>query len=194
MSVSRISKLSAIIASTLLLQGCVAAALFGGATVATNVGTDARTVGTQVDDSKLDLQVASAVNKDEQINQEGRVVAVSYSGRILLLGQVPDESLKETATGLAKGVNGVTEVYNEMTVGKPITFTQKSKDSWITTKVKSQMLTNDSVKSTDVKVVTENAVVYLLGNLTTSQADAAAEVARNVAGVEKVVKVINYIN
>ncbi|WP_133543460.1 division/outer membrane stress-associated lipid-binding lipoprotein [Mesocricetibacter intestinalis] len=193
MNISTMKKLGLVLGSALLLQGCIAA-LAGGAAVATKVGTDPRTVGTQVDDETLELKVASAVRKDEQIKREGRVVTVSYSNRILLIGELPNESLKEVATGLAKGVEGVQEVYNEMRVGAPIGFTQQSKDSWITTQIKSKMLVDSAVKATDVKVITENNEVFLLGNVTPAQGDAAAEIARNISGVQKVVKVFKYIN
>ncbi|SEQ33667.1 division/outer membrane stress-associated lipid-binding lipoprotein [Basfia succiniciproducens] len=193
MNMHKLKKLTFIIGSALLLQGCVAA-LVGGGAVATKVGTDPRTTGTQLDDETLKFQVYNAVNKDEQIKQEGRIVVSSYSGRVLLLGQVPTESLKSVATSLAKGVDGIGDVYNEIRVGSPITVTQKTKDSWITSKIKSDMLLNSSVKTTDIKVITENGEVFLMGNVTQEQANAAAEVARNISGVEKVVKVFKYLD
>ncbi|VEH66431.1 putative transport-associated protein [Rodentibacter pneumotropicus] len=56
------------------------------------------------------------------------------------------------------------------------------------------MLVDDRVKSTDVKVITENGEVFLLGNVTQAQADAAAEIASKISGVQKVVKVFKYLN
>ena len=176
-----------------LLQGCVAA-LIGGGAIATKVGTDPRTAGTQIDDETLEFKVENAIEKDAQIKSEARINAVSYNGRVLLIGQVPSEGVKETATELAKGVEGVNDVYNELTVGQKISIGQISKDSWITTQVKSKMLVDNRVKSTDVKVITENGQVFLLGSLTHSQADAAADIASRTSGVQKVVKVFKYLN
>ncbi|WP_439242129.1 division/outer membrane stress-associated lipid-binding lipoprotein [Lonepinella sp. BR2474] len=193
MKMNSLKKLGMLLTASVILQGCVVLGL-GGAAVATKVGTDPRTMGTQVDDETLELKVYDAVTKDEQIKAEGRVVVVSYSNRILLLGQVPEESLKEVATGLAKGVENVGDVYNEMRTGSPISATQKAQDSWITTKIKSNMLLDSAVKTTDIKVITENKEVFLLGNVTQDQGTAAAEVARKVSGVEKVVKVFKYLN
>ena len=193
MNIHTIKKLALILGSTVVLQGCIAAAVVGGA-AATKVVTDPRTVGTQVDDTTLDARVSSALSKDAQLNAEGRVAAVSYSGRILLVGQVPNENLKEIAGNLAKGAEGVTEVYNEIRINQPITLLQQSKDSWITTKIKSELLVNSQVKTTAVKTVTENGEVFLMGNLTQSQGNAAAEVARNISGVTKVVKVFKYLD
>ncbi|WP_439327448.1 division/outer membrane stress-associated lipid-binding lipoprotein [Lonepinella sp. BR2357] len=193
MKMNILKKLGLLLTASVMLQGCVVLGL-GGAAVATKVGTDPRTVGSQVDDETLELKVYDAVTKDEQIKAEGRVVVVSYSNRILLLGQVPEESLKEVATGLAKGVENVGDVYNEMRTGSPISATQKAQDSWITTKIKSNMLLDSAVKTTDVKVITENNEVFLLGNVTQDQGSAAAEVARKVSDVKKVVKVFKYLN
>lgn len=188
----KIKTLSLIIGTVFFLQGCIAAAIVGGA-AATKVATDPRTVGTQVDDETLEIRVSNAINTDAQLNQEGRVAVVSYSGRILLIGQVPNDNLKQIATNLAKGAEGVTDVYNEIRIGQPISMLQRSKDSWITTKIKSELLVNSKVKTTSVKAITEDGEVFLMGNLTQSQSDAASEVARNISGVKKVVRVFNYI-
>lgn len=195
MTIKNVKKLVFILGSALLLQGCVAA-LLGGAAVGGKVATDPRSTGTQIDDETLEFKVYDAVTKDEQIKAEGRVVAVAYSGRVLLIGQVPNEAAKETATSLAKGVEGVNaeNIYNEMTIGSPINLTQRSQDSWITTKVKSNMLLNSSVKTTDVKAITENSTVYLMGNVTQDQAAAAAKVASEVSGVQRVMKVFKYLD
>ncbi|QPB42742.1 division/outer membrane stress-associated lipid-binding lipoprotein [Rodentibacter haemolyticus] len=193
MQLTSFKKLAFILGTTVMLQGCVAAVL-GGAAAGTKVATDPRTMGTQLDDETLEIKVENAVDKDEQIDSEGRVNAVSYSGRVLLIGQVPNESAKQTATELAKGVEGVTDVYNELRTGAKITIGQITKDSWITTQVKSKMLIDDRVKTTDVKVITENGEVFLLGNVTQSQADAAADIASRISGVQKVVKVFKYLN
>lgn len=192
MNMQKIKTFSLLLGSVFFLQGCVAAAIVGGAAAA-KVATDPRTVGTQVDDETLELRVSNAVYSDPQIKQDGRIEVVSYSGRILLVGQLPNDNLKDIATNLAKGAEGVTEVYNEIRMGQPISLMQRSKDSWITTKVKSELLLNSKVKTTRVKVITEDGEVFLMGNLTQEQSDAASEVSRNISGVKKVVRVFNYI-
>ena len=195
MLTSPFKKLVFVLGSAMLLQGCVAAAI-GGAAVAgaTKVATDPRSMGTQLDDETLESRVNSAIKKDQQIKSEARISVTSYSGRILLTGQVPNENLREVASSLAKGVQNVNDVYNEVRVGPKVDFAQISKDSWITSQIKSKMLLDSKVKTSDVKVVTENNEVFLMGNVTQDQGNAAAEIARNVAGVTKVIKVFNYLN
>lgn len=192
MTLSPLKKLAILLGATIFLQGCVAAVIGGGA-VAAKVATDPRTTGTQIDDETLEFKVENAVEKDAQIKAEGRVNAVSYNGRVLLIGQVPNSDVKDTATALAKGVKGVNEVYNELTVSPKISFAQISKDSWLTTQVKSKMFVDGRVKATDVKVISENGEVFLLGNVTQSQANAAADIASKISGVKKVIKVFKYI-
>ncbi|HHE8713279.1 TPA: division/outer membrane stress-associated lipid-binding lipoprotein [Haemophilus influenzae] len=193
MTLSPLKKLAILLGATIFLQGCVAAVIGGGA-VAAKVATDPRTTGTQIDDETLEFKVENAVEKDAQIKAEGRVNAVSYNGRVLLIGQVPNSDVKDTATALAKGVKGVNEVYNELAVSPKISFAQISKDSWLTTQVKSKMFVDGRVKATDVKVISENGEVFLLGNVTQSQANAAADIASKISGVKKVIKVFKYLD
>ncbi|AXP38118.1 TPA: division/outer membrane stress-associated lipid-binding lipoprotein [Haemophilus influenzae] len=193
MTLSPLKKLAILLGATIFLQGCVAAVIGGGA-VAAKVATDPRTTGTQIDDETFEFKVENAVEKDAQIKAEGRVNAVSYNGRVLLIGQVPNSDVKDTATALAKGVEGVNEVYNELTVSPKISFAQISKDSWLTTQVKSKMFVDGRVKATDVKVISENGEVFLLGNVTQSQANAAADIASKISGVKKVIKVFKYLD
>lgn len=193
MTLSPLKKLAILLGATIFLQGCVAA-LIGGGAVAAKVATDPRTTGTQIDDETLEFKVENSVEKDAQIKAEGRVNAVSYNGRVLLIGQVPNSDVKDTATALAKGVEGVNEVYNELTVSPKISFAQISKDSWLTTQVKSKMFVDGRVKATDVKVISENGEVFLLGNVTQSQANAAADIASKISGVKKVIKVFKYLD
>ncbi|WP_042907258.1 division/outer membrane stress-associated lipid-binding lipoprotein [Gallibacterium anatis] len=187
-------KVTAMAGVVALLQGCVTAAVVGGGALATKVAMDPRTTGTQIDDQTLELRVADALRKDKQLNEQAHISAVVYNGRALLVGEAPSADLKEVAVNLARGVKDIADVYDEIQVGEKVSFMQASKDTWITTEVKSKLFVNGNVKASDVKVVTENSVVYLIGRVTQSQAAAAVDVARQVNGVRKVVKVFTYLN
>lgn len=176
----------------LLLQGCITTAVVTTAAVAGKVATDPRSAGTQVDDEILEEKVAQNLNNDAQLKTETRINVVVYNGKVLLIGQAPNYTAAETAKNIAAGVEGVKEVVNEIRTGEVIRASQVAIDSWITTTIKSKLLLNGEVKTTEVKVITENGEVFLIGKLSYTQADAATEVARNVRGVSKVVKVITY--
>ncbi|HEY3984055.1 division/outer membrane stress-associated lipid-binding lipoprotein [Cedecea sp.] len=176
----------AVLISALLLQGCVGAVVVGSAAVATKTATDPRTVGTQVDDGTLELRVNSALSKDEQIKKEARINVTAYQGKVLLAGQSPNPDLASRAKQIALGVDGATEVYNEIRIMAPVGLGVASSDTWITTKVRSQLLTSDQVKSSNVKVTTENGEVFLLGLVTEREGKAAADIASRVSGVKHV--------
>lgn len=182
----KVGYIFAMLFSALLLQGCVGAVVVGGAAVATKSVTDPRSVGTQVDDGTLEARVVNALSKDQQIKSQTRFVVTAYQGKVLLTGQTPTAELSSRAKQVAAGVDGATEVYNEMRLGKPVDLTTASMDTWITTKVRSQLLTADSVKSSNVKVTTENGEVFLLGLVTQQEAQSAAQIASQVSGVKHV--------
>ncbi|MEN0613331.1 division/outer membrane stress-associated lipid-binding lipoprotein [Klebsiella indica] len=183
----------AILLSALLLQGCVAAAVVGAAAVGTKAATDPRTVGTQVDDGTLELRVNNALSKDEQIKKQARINVTAYQGKVLLTGQSPTSALSARAKQIALGVEGAAEVYNEVRQGQPISLGTASSDTWITTKVRSQLLASDLVKSSNVKVTTENGEVFLMGLVTEREGRAAADIASRVSGVSRVTTAFTYI-
>ncbi|MBV4368109.1 division/outer membrane stress-associated lipid-binding lipoprotein [Erwinia sp. BNK-24-b] len=176
---------TAVMLAALLLQGCVAAVI-GSAAVATKTATDPRTVGTQVDDGTLELRVSNALAKDDQIKKEAHIVATAYQGKVLLTGEAPSADVASRAKQIAVGVDGATEVYNEIRTGAKASFGTASSDTWITTKVRSNLLSSDQVKSSNVKVTTENGEVFLLGLVTSAEAKAAADIASRVSGVKHV--------
>ncbi|MBJ3815330.1 divisome-associated lipoprotein YraP [Shimwellia pseudoproteus] len=183
----------AVLATALLLQGCIATAVVGSAAVATKTATDPRTVGTQVDDGTLELRVNKNLAKDEQLKKQARVSVTAYQGKVLLTGQAPTTDLSAHAKQIAMGTDGVTEVYNEIRQGAPIGLGVASSDTWITTKIRSQLLASDQVKSSNVKVTTENGEVFLLGLVTPTEGKAAADMASRVSGVKHVTTAFTYL-
>ncbi len=183
----------AVLSSALLLQGCIAGVVVGSAAVATKTATDPRSVGTQVDDGTLEARVESALSKDQQLKKDARVVATAYQGKVLLTGQSPNADLTARAKQIAMGVEGTTEVYNEIRQGTPVSLSTASSDTWITTKVRSQLLTSDTVKSSNVKVTTENGEVFLLGLVTEQEGQSAAQIASQVSGVKHVTTAFTYV-
>ncbi|WP_074011806.1 division/outer membrane stress-associated lipid-binding lipoprotein [Candidatus Sodalis sp. SoCistrobi] len=182
-----------LLCTALMLQGCVGAVVVGTAAVATKTATDPRTVGTQVDDGTLEARVANALAKDQQLKKDARIVNTAYQGKVLLTGQAPTPELAERAKQIAVGVDGATEVYNEIRQGQPVSLGRASMDTWITTKIRSQLLASDAVKSSNVKVTTENGEVFLLGLVTNAEGKAAAEVASKVNGVKHVTTAFTYL-
>lgn len=174
--------------SLLSLQGCAAVAV-GAAAVGISSATDPRTIGTQVDDQTIELKANAKLGNDEQLD-DSRVVAISYDTNVLLVGQVPSEALKRRAQDVIKDTNGINKIFNQLRIGSKASAAVRAGDSWITSKVKLKFANNKSIDATNIKVVTENAEVFLLGHVSQAEADAAVEVARNVDGVERVIKAL----
>ncbi|WP_367671309.1 division/outer membrane stress-associated lipid-binding lipoprotein [Serratia symbiotica] len=183
----------AVLCSALLLQGCIAGVVIGSAAIATKTATDPRSIGTQVDDGTLEARVENALSKDPQLKKDARVVATAYQGEVLLTGQSPNSDMTRRAKQIAMGVEGASKVYNEIRQGKPVSLRTASSDTWITTKVRSQLLTSDTVKSTNVKVTTENGEVFLLGLVTRQEGQAAAQIASQISGVKHVTTAFSYV-
>lgn len=174
-----------------LLSGCFAAFFAAGASAGGLVVSDQRDWQTRRDDSYIDDRLDINIVKDPQF-KNSHIEPVSFARVVLLVGETPDPALKASAEKIAQSTPYVTKVYNELAVQKPVSFSQKSKDTWITSAVKSSLLVKSGLRSGSIKVITENNVVYLMGLVTRKQADLAVEGARRVDGVQRVVKVFEY--
>lgn len=175
------------IVSALLLQGCVAFALGTGAAVTAKAVSDPRTVGNQVDDTTLDSRVGIAIENNRAALTGSRIVATAYHGAVLLTGQATSKAQIQRVNTIVLNTAGVQKVYNQIRVGPKIGAGTLANDTWITTKVKSQLIANSQTKARNIKIVTENSEVFLLGMVTRSEAQRVTETAGKVAGVKLVV-------
>ena len=153
-----------------------------------------RTPGTIIDDQLLEGVVVREIRKSSSDYKGSHIVAVSHNGLVLLAGQVPTEELRVQAGAVAESIDRVRRVHNELSVGGPTSYPARTNDTWLTTKVKSKLIANKNTNGQQIKVITENGVVYLMGLITRSEADAAVDVSRNVYGVQKIVKVFEYLD
>jgi len=179
--------------AALLLPGCAGGLIVAGAATGVAVAYDRRTAGTVVEDQNIEIKVARAIRKDEQLSRNAHISVTSYNNVVLLTGQAPSQRLRERAAVLARQVEKVRGVHNEITVGPPTDFRTRSHDTWLTTKIKSTLLSSKGVRAIHVKVVTENGVAYLMGLLKRQEADDVARLVQQVEGVKRVVKVFEYI-
>ena len=179
------------------LQGCLGTALVvGGVSAGASMVHDRRTAGTIVDDETIEFKVMNALSEaPETSGDDVHINNVSYNYHVLLTGEVPNSTSKNAATRQARSVAKVKKVTNELAIAEISTLGARSTDVWITTKVKANLFSVDieGFDPTRVKVVTERKIVYLMGLVTREEGNAAADVARNIEGVAKVVKVFEYI-
>ncbi len=175
---------------TSMLISCAALVVVGAA--GGLIVYDKRSLPMIEKDSRIFYVINTEIAKDPTFD-DSRIVISSFNKIVLLLGQVPASSVKTAAEKIAQKTPNVRRVYNQITIGPKISLTQQSKDTWITSEVKSKMLTKKDLESGSIRVITENGVVYLLGIVTPEQANLATSVARQVKGVQKVVKIFQYI-
>jgi osmotically-inducible protein OsmY len=177
--------------STLSLQGCFPV-------VATGVGTgvlmveDRRTSGTFIEDQAIEFKAASRIG--EKFDDQVHINVTSYNGNVLLTGEAPSEAVKQEIAGMAQGVPKVAHITNEIAIAGNASLASRSNDAYITSKIKARFIDADKFQANHVKVVTENSVVYLLGLVKHKEAEDATEIASTTSGVQKVVKVFEYID
>ncbi|ARP79659.1 phospholipid-binding protein [Bordetella genomosp. 8] len=182
---------AALTASVLTLSACapvvVGAAAAGGAVVA----TDRRTSGTQLDDQSISLKAEH--NISEKAGDAARVNASTYEGVVLLTGEVPNDAIKAEATQLAR-VEKVRKVVNQLTVGPAASFSVRSNDTWLASKVRTELINTKYVPSGSISITVDKGVVYLQGKVTQAEGEYAANAAAGVSGVAKVVKLFDTIS
>ena len=173
------------------LQACAQALIVGGVAAGAVMAADRRQVEVMYADQSIEFSAGSRIG--DALKGEGHVNVTSYNYTVLLTGEVPTAQAKADAEKAAAEIPRVKTVVNELQIAGTSSAASRSNDAYITSKVKSNLLGNGTVKPTDVKVVTEASVVYLLGLVTREEANAATEIARGTAGVEKVVRVFEYV-
>lgn len=184
-------KLLAAIALTTQITACLPVVV-GGAAAGGAIAADRRTTGVYVEDENIKLKASK--NIETALGEEAHVNITSYKGNVLLTGEVPDENAKVKAENTVKAIESVRNVTNELTVGFKASISSRANDTYLTSKVKAQFVSENRFQANYVKVVTENSVVYLLGYVTEKEAEDAVNIARNTSGVTKVVKVFEYMN
>jgi osmotically-inducible protein OsmY len=193
MKKSAYAVLTMVLAGSFVLQGCVPAVVAGAgvASAGANTAASNNSVGSQIDDTGIKIKANAVLDQFPQLEYQSNVEIAVFNGVVLLLGQVPSQDLKDQIAVKIAAINGVSIVYNELQVAPTISFSQYAKDSWITTRVSTKFLGN--VNPAHFKVITENAVVYIMAVTTQEEGDLAAKLASQVPGVEKVVKAYSYV-
>lgn len=172
------------------MTACVPVVI-GGAAAGGAMAADRRTSGIYVEDENIELK---AIKKMEtNLGENAHVNITSYNRNVLLTGEVPEAAAKVKAESLIKEIPNTRSITNEIAVGPKSSVGSRANDAYLTSKVKTKFVTENKFAANLVKVITENSVVYLMGIVTQTEADAAVEIARTTDGVTKVVKVFEFM-
>lgn len=191
-TIMRIAATLSLAAGATLLNGCIPLAITGVAASA-QIATDRRTTGAQLDDEFIEDKAIAQIS--DRLKSDIHVNVTSYNGIALLTGEAPTEASKNEVAQVVRSMPKVRIVQNELVVGPTSSLSARTNDTFITSKVKSRFVeATNKFQINHVKVVTERSVVYLMGIVKRDEGDAAAEIARTTSGVERVVKVFEYIS
>ncbi|MFA5679479.1 MAG: BON domain-containing protein [Pseudomonas sp.] len=161
--------------------------------IESNHGT--RTLGSSIDDQLIETRASVNIAKAHpDLESEARVSVTSYNGVVLLAGQAPRAELVQLAGDTAKRVQRVKVVHNELSVGPRLPLLARNNDALITSSAKTRMLADSTIPGRRVKVTTEAGVVYLMGLVTHAEANAAVAAVQQVGGVQRIVKLFEYID
>lgn len=178
-----------------LLSGCFVAAVGSAAVMTGSSVNDRRGFGTVIDDKNIQLSAYHVLNRDKELVLQNRVMIAVYNGVMLLMGEVRTPELKQRAEQTVTGFGGVRRIVNEIDVMEPEGFWARRNDNQLTARVKlalTDAISTPGFDPTRVKVSTAHRTVYLLGIVTAEEDAIATELARNVNGVERVVKIFEY--
>lgn len=161
--------------------------------IESNKGT--RTIGSSIDDQLIETKTSVNIAKAHiDLERESRISVISYNGVVLLAGQVPRKELKELAGDVAQRVQRIKVVHNELTVGPNLSLLARNTDALITTSAKARLLADSAIPGRRIKVTTEAGVIYLLGLVTQAEAALAVQAVQQVGGVQRIVKLFEYID
>ena len=179
----------AIIAVTQL--GC-AVAVTAAAVTAVDIATDRRTTGNYVDDNAVELKIRRAIYSTPGLRRQIHISATSMNGIVLLSGETPTPALRDRIVQHVQKFPEIRQIVNEIRIAGKTSWPSRANDAWTTTKVKTRLIRRTKIKANRVKVVTEQGNVYLMGIVSRAEGEAAADAARTVKGVSRVVKVFEY--
>ena len=178
--------------SAVLISGCAAPVIVAGGALAGAAVVDRRDANAIVDDNNITLTIEEKIYTDDSIKRHIHVNVTSYNGIVLLTGEVPTTELRSAVVRHAQHAKKVKQIHNETIIAPASDFKSRRQDTWITTKVKSALLSEKNINGLHFKVVTENQIVYLMGLVTREEGDIAANAARQVNGVKQIIKLFEY--
>jgi len=176
-------KLVLAITITAQLSACGVIAI-GGVTASAVVMADRRSPGVQAIDKGIELEVGSALSK--RFGDNAHINVASFNQKVLLTGEAKDVDIKTEAGAYVKAMKNVRSVYNELVIGPNSSYSSRANDSYLESKIKTQMIFTEKLPSNSMDIVAEGSSVYLLGILTQNEADLAKKVASNASGVKDV--------
>ena len=176
-----------IILLLILLSSCVGVSSKGLFGTGVSVALDPRTVGTQMDDSIMQKNLATRIlvkDKKYLLSVNSKVL----DGRIFLTGKVDNPEEKLLLTKLAWETKGARSVRNDIKIKEEFNFKRSAKDILITSQLRTAMIFNKNIKATNYQIDTYKKKIYVYGiALTAEEKDLVISEAKEILDVEDVI-------
>lgn len=175
------------------LHGC-AGAVVAGAAAGASMAADRRPASMIVDDQSIELKASKTIHNNETLSEQTRISVVSYNGVLLLTGEAPTAELRDNVIAAVRPIDKIRRIHNEIVVAEPLPMSVRANDAVVTSRVKSALLAAKGINPLHVKVVTSDGNVYLMGIITREEAGFATDIVRRVEGVDRVVRIFEYLD
>jgi osmotically-inducible protein OsmY len=186
-------KIFTLLVVLIILPGCVAGAFVAGTATGAAILADRRDLQTMADDKKIALDIQQKLTENKRIVELAHIDVTSFNRVVLLAGQAPTAELRSSIEQIAQTTPKIRRLYNYISIAKPTSDKSRHNDALITANIRTRLLAATDLHSSQIKVVTENGVVYLMGFTTRNQANIAANIARESKGVKQVIRLIEYV-
>jgi osmotically-inducible protein OsmY len=183
MRIHFLGKLAIAALALLQLSSCAVVAV-GGVAAGAAIMADRRTPGVQAIDKGIELEANNALAK--KFGDNAHINVTSFNQKVLLSGEVKDADIKGEAGAYVKAMKNARSVFNELIIGPNSSYTSRANDSYLESKIKTQMIFTEQLPSNSMAIVAEGSSIYLMGILTQSEADLAKKIASNTSGVKDV--------
>lgn len=183
MKTSSIAKLLVVFLIASQVTACGVLAV-GGVVAGSTILADRRTPGVQAIDKGIELEAGNALAK--RFGDNAHINVTSFNQKVLLTGEVKDADIRGEAGAYVKAMKNVRSVFNELIIGPNSSYTARANDSYLESKIKTQMIFTEQLPSNSMAIVSEGSSVYLMGILAQNEADLAKKVASNTNGVKDV--------
>lgn len=155
---------------------------------------DRRSIGSMVDDAAIQLKASGILTTDAAYKDQTHITVTSQNGIVLLSGEAPSTEVRDSFLARVRDIKSIRRIVNEVSVAPPSSLSQRTRDAWITNKIKARMIGTKGLHASSVKVVTENSAVFLMGLVSRREGELATAAATKVSGIERVVQLFEYID
>ncbi len=155
---------------------------------------DRRSIGSMVDDTAIQLKATGILTTDAAFRDKAHINVTSQNGIVLLTGEASTTEVRDNFLARARDIKSIRRIVNEVSIAPPSSLSQRTRDAWITNKIKARLIGTRGLHASSVEIVTENSAVFLLGLVTRREGELATAAATKVSGIERVVQLFEYID